>query len=90
VVLTNYCGIGTQTLAFVADRSQYKQGKLMPGMHLPVVPASAVMERRPEYLLVLAWNFFDEIARQLDAYAQAGGRFVLPVPEPRLAAGAGS
>jgi len=87
VVLVNYCGLGTETLAFVADRSQYKQGKLMPGTHLPVAPPSAVMERRPDYLLVLAWNFFEEIARQLEPYARAGGRFVLPVPEPRLAAG---
>ena len=86
VVLTNYCGLGPETLGFVADRSQYKQGKLTPGMHLPVVPPSAVMERRPDYLLVLAWNFFDEIARQLEAYARGGGRFVLPVPEPRVAA----
>jgi hypothetical protein len=54
---------------------------------LPVVPPSAVLEQRPEYLLVLAWNFFDEIARQLQAYAQGGGKFVLPVPEPRIAGG---
>ncbi|HVE85077.1 MAG TPA: class I SAM-dependent methyltransferase [Myxococcales bacterium] len=90
VVLTNYCGLGPETLSFVADRSPYKQGKLTPGMHLPVVPPQAVMERRPEYLLVLAWNFFDEIARQLDAYERGGGKFVLPVPKPQVTPGARS
>jgi hypothetical protein len=84
VVLTNYCGIGKDLLDFVADRSQYKQGKLMPGTHLPVVPAGEVVRVQPDYLLVLAWNFFDEIARQLDAYHRAGGKFVVPVPQPRI------
>jgi novobiocin biosynthesis protein NovU/D-mycarose 3-C-methyltransferase len=82
VVLTNYCGIDSKLLDFVADRSPYKQGKLMPGTHLPVVGPEQVLARRPDYLLVLAWNFFDEIATQLAEYARAGGKFVLPVPEP--------
>ncbi len=88
VVLTNYCQIGPKTLAFVADRSPYKQGKLTPGMHLPVVKAEHVLEAKPDYLLVLAWNFFDEIARQLAAYEKGGGQFVLPVPTPRIQKGA--
>jgi hypothetical protein len=86
VVLTNYCGVGTDLLEFVADRSPYKQGKLMPGMHHPVVAPEQVLESKPDYLLVLAWNFFDEIKKQQSAYASAGGKFVLPVPEPRVSA----
>jgi hypothetical protein len=85
VVLTNYCGVGGDVLDFVADRSPYKQGRLMPGTHLPIVPPEAIDARHPSHLLVLAWNFFDEIARQLEGYAGRGGRFVLPVPSPRVA-----
>jgi SAM-dependent methyltransferase len=85
VVLTNYCAVGPDLVSWLADRSPYKQGKLTPGMHLPVVGPQKVFDEQPKHLLVLAWNFFDEIARQLDAYRKKGGRFVLPVPAPRVA-----
>jgi hypothetical protein len=85
VVLTNYCEIGKDLLDWVADRSPYKQGKLMPGTHLPVVPAEQVLAKQPAYLMVLAWNFFDEIKKQQSAYAAAGGTFIVPVPVPRVA-----
>lgn len=84
VVLTNYCGIGTDLLSWVADRSPHKIGKLMPGMHIPVVGAEKVLQEKPTHLVVLAWNFFDEIVKQQDAYRQAGGKFVVPVPFPRV------
>jgi hypothetical protein len=84
VVLTNYCGIGPELLDFVADRSPYKQKKLMPGTHLQVVPAERVFEEQPDFLLVLAWNFFSEIGRQLAAYQERGGQFVIPIPFPRV------
>jgi hypothetical protein len=84
VVLTNYCGLDGDVISFVADRSPYKQGKLMPGTHLPVVPPARVLADRPDYLLLLAWNLVDEIAQQLAPYHDAGGRFVVPVPEPRV------
>lgn len=84
VVLTNYCGIGTDLLSWVADRSPYKIGKLMPGMHLPVVSVDRVLEEKPAHLVVLAWNFFDEIVKQQDKYRQAGGKFVVPVPFPQV------
>lgn len=82
VVLTNYCNVGTDLLDFVADRSPYKQSKLTPGMHLPVVSPDRVIKDQPDYLLVLAWNFFDEIAKQLAPYHAKGGKFVVPVPTP--------
>ncbi|MBL8911061.1 MAG: hypothetical protein JNM17_10250, partial [Archangium sp.] len=84
VVLTNYCKIGTDLLGWVADKSPYKQGKLTPGMHIPVVGAEKVIAEKPTHLVVLAWNFFDEIVKQQDAYRQAGGKFVVPVPAPQV------
>jgi SAM-dependent methyltransferase len=84
VVLTNYCQIGPDLLPWVADRSPYKQGKLMPGMHMPVVGPERVLAEKPKHLLVLAWNFVDEIVKQLDGYKQAGGKFVVPVPFPKV------
>jgi SAM-dependent methyltransferase len=82
--LLNYCGIGTDTIPWTVDRNPLKVGLYTPGMHIPVLPVEAVMERRPDYLLVLPWNFADEIMRQQRAYADAGGRFILPIPTPRI------
>lgn len=84
VVLTNYCGIGPELLEWVADRSPHKQGKFMPGMRLPVVGPERIAEAPPDYLLVLAWNFFEEIARQQSRFAEGGGKFILPVPTPSV------
>lgn len=82
--LLNYAGIGRETLEFVADRSSYKQGKLMPGVRLPIRPPSALLEEMPDYVLLLTWNFADEILQQQDEYRRRGGRFVIPVPEPQV------
>jgi SAM-dependent methyltransferase len=83
--MLNACGIGTETLDFVADRSQYKQGRFMPGVHLPVVAPERLVQDRPDEVLLLTWNFADEILEQQAAYRAQGGRFVIPVPEPRIA-----
>ena len=89
VVLANYCNVRSDLLTFVADRSPYKQGKWMPGVHLPVVSPERIFEAKPDYLFVLAWNFFDEIREQLARYeTELAGKFVLPVPEPRVVASA--
>jgi hypothetical protein len=82
--LLNYCGIGTGWLPFTVDRSDLKLGRLTPGMHIPVLPVDTVRERRPDYLLLLAWNFADEIMAQQAAYREAGGRFILPLPSPSV------
>jgi len=66
------------------DRNPLKVGLYTPGMHLPVLPVAEVMARRPDYLLLLAWNFAEEIVRQQAAFAQAGGRFIVPIPMPRV------
>lgn len=82
--LLNYYGIGPDLLDFVADRSPYKQGRLMPGVHLPIRPPETLLQERPDYTLLLAWNFADEILAQQAAYRRAGGRFILPIPEVRV------
>ena len=82
--LLNYAGIDTTLIDFVVDRSTYKQGKRMPGVHLPIYPPSRLLEIMPDYTLLLAWNFADEIQQQQSEYRQQGGRFIIPVPEPRV------
>lgn len=82
--LLNYFGIGPETLDFLADRNPLKQGMLSPGMQIPIHDPSVIAERRPDYLLVLAWNFFDEIREQLKDYEAAGGKFILPLPFPKI------
>ncbi len=82
--LLNYYGLGTETLDFVADRSTAKQGRLTPGMHLPIVEPGQLLARRPDYALLLTWNFAEEILGQQQAYREAGGKFIVPLPEVRV------
>jgi SAM-dependent methyltransferase len=81
-VLLNYCGIGTETLEYVADRSTVKQGRYMPGVGLRIEAPDRLLADRPDYVLLLAWNFADEIMEQQAHYRRSGGRFVIPIPAP--------
>ena len=83
--LLNTFGIGTERLDFIADASPHKQGLLAPGTGLKIVEPARLLEERPDYVLLLAWNFFEEIAEQQHAYLDAGGQFILPLPTPRIA-----
>jgi SAM-dependent methyltransferase len=82
--LLNYCGIGRETLDYVVDRSTYKQGLFMPGVRLPIYPPEKLTAAMPSHVLLLAWNFADEIMGQQSEYRRRGGHFVIPVPEPRI------
>jgi hypothetical protein len=86
--LLNYYGIGTDLLDFIADRNAMKHGLYSPGMHIPVVSTDAILDRRPDYLLILAWNFAGEIVAQQEEYARRGGRFILPIPALQVVDGA--
>jgi SAM-dependent methyltransferase len=82
--LLNYCGIGCDLLEFTVDRSPHKQGLLLPGSRLPVRAPDTLVDVRPDYVVVLAWNMIDEILSQQTAYLKGGGRFIVPIPRPRI------
>ena len=82
--LLNTFEIGSETLDFVADASPHKQGLYMPAGDLEIRPPTALLEEQPDYVVLLAWNFADEIMEQQREYRDGGGRFIIPIPEPRI------
>lgn len=78
--LMNSTGIGHEHLDYIVDRSTVKQGRFAPGNRLPILPPETLVQRRPDSVLLLTWNFADEIVRQQRAYLDAGGEFIVPVP----------
>jgi hypothetical protein len=84
--LLNYCGIDTRLLPFTVDKNPLKVGLFTPGTHIPVRDVSALHadDTRPDYVLILAWNFADEIMAQQRVHRERGGRFILPVPRPEV------
>lgn len=82
--LLNYFGIGPGILEAVVDDSPLKQGLLTPGTHIPVVAGSELARRKPDYVFILAWNFADPIVKKLADFQKGGGKFIVPVPVPRV------
>jgi SAM-dependent methyltransferase len=79
--LLNYFGLGRETIDFIVDRNTGKQGRFAPGSHLPILPPETLVARQPDYVVLLTWNFAEEILEQQAAYRAAGGRFIVPVGE---------
>jgi hypothetical protein len=84
MTLLNYCHIGPELLDFMTEKSSLKIGLYTPGTHIPIFPDSSLAENQPDYALLLAWNFADEIIENLKEYREKGGKFIIPIPEPRI------
>jgi SAM-dependent methyltransferase len=79
--LLHYCGIGKDLIEYTVDRSPYKQGRFLPGNHIPIYHPDRIRETKPDYIVILPWNLKDEIMQQLQFIREWGGRFVVPIPE---------
>jgi hypothetical protein len=82
--LLNYCGIRTDFIDYLVDRNPYKQGRYTPGTHIPILSPNQIRQTRPEYVMILPWNFKDEIMDQLSYIHEWGGKFIVPIPEVKI------
>lgn len=79
--LLHYCGIGKDLIEYTVDRSPYKQGRYLPGTHIPIYHPGRIRETKPDYVIILPWNLKDEIMEQLKYIREWGGQFVVPIPK---------
>jgi SAM-dependent methyltransferase len=84
VTLLNYCGVRMDFLDFTVDRAPSKQGRYMPGVRIPILPPEAILEARPDYVLILPWNIKNEIKAQMAEIRSWGGQFIVPVPKAAI------
>jgi novobiocin biosynthesis protein NovU/D-mycarose 3-C-methyltransferase len=82
--LLNTTGLTTKELDYIIDNTPFKQNKVAPGSWLPIRPPDWLLRDKPDYALILAWNFAPEIIRREAEYQKGGGRFILPIPEPKV------
>jgi C-methyltransferase C-terminal domain/Putative zinc binding domain/Methyltransferase domain len=82
--LLNYCGIRSDFIDFTVDRNPYKQGKFLPGTHIPIHDPEEIVRRKPDYVFILPWNVRDEIEAQLSYIREWGGQFIVPIPSARV------
>jgi hypothetical protein len=82
--LLNTCGITTKELDYIIDNTPFKQNKIAPGSWIPVRPPEMLLKDQPDYALLLAWNFAPEIIKREAEFQKRGGRFIVPIPEPKI------
>ncbi|MBI5357161.1 methyltransferase domain-containing protein [Candidatus Collierbacteria bacterium] len=83
-ILLNYCGIDGEVMDFIVDSTPYKQGLLAPGSHIPIAPEEAINNVQPDFAVILAWNFAEEIMEKQFKYLENGGKFIIPVPDVKV------
>ena len=84
--LLNYCGIGRDLVEYTVDRNPHKQGRFLPGTHIPIFEPERISATKPDYILILPWNLKREIINQLSFTRDWGAQFVVPIPEPQIVA----
>lgn len=84
ITLINYCKINENVLEYITEKSPLKIGTFCPGMHIPVVPDKKLLEDKPDYAVIFAWNFAKEIMHNLEEYRKSGGKFLIPIPTPKI------
>ncbi len=78
--LLHYCGVGKDLMEYTVDRSPHKQGRYLPGTHIPIYEPDRIRETRPDYVVILPWNLQNEIVMQMQYIREWGGKFVVPIP----------
>ena len=82
--LLSFLEIGPETVPYIVDRSALKQGLFTPQTHIPIVSPERLLQDQPDYVLLLAWNFVDEVLQQQAEYRRRGGKFIIPVPHTKI------
>ena len=82
--LMYHFGLGPETIDFIADDAPLKQGLFSPGLHVPVVPADQIYQQKPDYLIILAWNFAEPIIANHQKFRDDGGKFIIPLPNVEI------
>lgn len=84
MTLLNYCGFGKRELSFLTEKSKLKIGRYSPGAYIPILPDEALLSEGAEYALLLAWNFAPEIIKNTTSFSDAGGKYIIPIPSPKI------
>ena len=80
----NFCKFDNKTVEYVIDASHERQGRFVPGQHIPIVSPDKLKEDNPDYAILFAYNYFDEVMKKENNFIQTGGRFIVPLPEPKI------